>query len=96
MKDHTTSPLPRAWFNNINFTPTKMENQHNQNDNGLVIEVNNAKKYVILPDGRMARLLKPVKVKKYEYYSYLNDQGKAVRINKENSRNINGEVVTSK
>jgi hypothetical protein len=95
MKDHTTSPLPRAWFNNINFTPTKMENQ-NQNDNGLVIEVNNAKKYVILPDGRMARLLKPVKVKKYEYYSYLNDQGKAVRINKENSRHINDEVVTSK
>jgi hypothetical protein len=94
MKDQTTSPLPRAWFNSINFTPTKMENQHNQND--LVIEVNNAKKYVILPDGRMARLLKPVKVKKYEYYSYLNDQGKAVRINKENSRHINDEVVTSK
>lgn len=75
-----------------------MENQTNTQteNNGLVIEVNNAKKYVVLPDGRMARLLKPVKVKKYEYYSYLNDQGKAVRINKENSRNINDEVVKTK
>ena len=30
----------------------------------------NATKYVILPDGRMARLLKPVKVSKYNYYTY--------------------------
>jgi|LauGreDrversion4_2_1035121.scaffolds.fasta_scaffold03055_10 hypothetical protein len=90
MKDNTTSPLPKAWFRDINFTPTKMENQTNtQTETASVIEVNNAKKYVVLPDGRMARLLKPVKVKKYEYYSYLNDQGKAVRINKENSRRIN-------
>lgn len=75
-----------------------MENQTNTQteNNNLVIEVNNAKKYVVLPDGRMARLLKPVKVKKYEYYSYLNDQGKAVRVNKENSRNINDEVVKTK
>jgi hypothetical protein len=61
-----------------------------------VIEVVNAKKYVILPDGRMARLLKPVKVKHYLYYSYINDQGKAVRINANDSRKINDEVVKSK
>lgn len=74
-----------------------MENQtQTQNNNASVIEVNNAKKYVVLPDGRMARLLKPVKVKKYEYYSYLNDQGKAVRINTANSRSINDEVVKTK
>jgi hypothetical protein len=73
-----------------------METQTNtQTNNDLVIEVTNAKKYVILPDGRMARLLKPVKVKKYEYYSYINDQNKPVRINCLNSRNIN-EVVTKK
>lgn len=73
-----------------------METQTNtQTNNDLVIEVTNAKKYVVLPDGRMARLLKPVKVKKYEYYSYINDQGKPVRINCSNSRNIN-EVVTKK
>jgi ABC-type uncharacterized transport system substrate-binding protein len=71
-----------------------METQTNTQTNDLVIEVTNAKKYVILPDGRMARLLKPVKVKKYEYYSYINDQGKAVRINKENSRNINVVLET--
>lgn len=98
MKDYTNTPLPRAWFKGITFLPTKMENQTNtQTETTSVIEVTNAKKYVVLPDGRMARLLKPVKVKKYEYYSYLNDQGKAVRINKENSRNINEqEVVKSK
>lgn len=73
-----------------------MDNQtQTQTDNASVIEVNNAKKYIVLPDGRMARLLKPVKVKKYSYYSYLNDQGKAVRINTANSRNIN-VVVESK
>jgi ABC-type uncharacterized transport system substrate-binding protein len=71
-----------------------MDTQTNTQTNDLVIEVTNAKKYVILPDGRMARLLKPVKVKKYEYYSYINDQGKAVRINKENSRNINVVLET--
>ena len=43
----------------------------------------------------MARLLKPVKVKQYLYYSFINDQGKAVRINASNSRSIN-EVVKSK
>jgi hypothetical protein len=70
-----------------------MDNQtQTQTDNASIIEVNNAKKYIVLPDGRMARLLKPVKVKKYSYYSYLNDQGKAVRINTANSRNINGET----
>ena len=61
-----------------------------------VIEVVNAKKYVILPDGRMARLLKPVKVKHYHYFCYINDQGKAVRINANDSRKINDEVVKSK
>jgi len=72
------------------------QTQTQTNDAASVIEVNNAKKYVVLPDGRMARLLKPVKVKKYQYYSYLNDQGKAVRVNTSNSRNINDEVVKSK
>lgn len=67
-----------------------------QNTNASVIEVNNAKKYVVLPDGRMARLLKPVKVKKYQYYSYLNDQGKAVRVNIANSRSINDVVEENK
>ena len=72
------------------------QTQTQTNDSASVIEVNNAKKYVVLPDGRMARLLKPVKVKKYQYYSYLNDQGKAVRVNTSNSRNINDEVVKTK
>lgn len=67
-----------------------MENPTQTND---IIEVRNAKKYIVLPDGRMARLLKPVKVKKYEYYSYINDQKKAVRVNVTNSRNINDDVV---
>jgi hypothetical protein len=71
-----------------------MENQ--TQTTASVIEVINAKKYVILPDGRMARLLKPVKVKHYLYYSYINDQGKAVRINANDSRKINDEVVKSK
>ncbi len=84
-----TAQLPRHWFKDISPN-TKMENQTNtQTETASVIEVNNAKKYVVLPDGRMARLLKPVKVKKYSYYSYLNDQGKAVRVNTANSRNIN-------
>lgn len=69
-----------------------MENQTNTNDS-IVIEVKNAKKYVILPDGRMARLLKPVKVKQYQYYSYINDQRKAVRVNITNTRRINDEMV---
>lgn len=73
-----------------------MENQTNQNDNATVIGVANAKKYVVLPDGRMARLLKPVKVKNYFYYSYINDDKKAVRINIKDSRNINDEVVKTK
>ena len=72
-----------------------MENQNTQTNNDIIIEVVNAKKYIILPDGRMARLLKPVKVKQYLYYSFINDQGKAVRINANNSRSIN-EVVTKK
>ena len=72
-----------------------MENQTNTNE-ASVIEVNNAKKYIVLPDGRMARLLKPVKVKHYLYYSYINDQGKAVRINANDSRKINDEVVKCK
>lgn len=67
-----------------------MEHTTQNND---IIEVRNAKKYIVLPDGRMARLLKPVKVKKYEYYSYINDQKKAVRVNVTNSRNINEDVV---
>jgi len=73
-----------------------MENQTNQNDNATVIGVANAQKYVVLPDGRMARLLKPVKVKNYFYYSYINDDKKAVRINIKDSRNINNEVVKTK
>ena len=72
-----------------------MQNQTNTNDS-TIIEVKNAKKYVVLPDGRMARLLKPVKVKQYQYYSYINDQKKAVRVNLNNIRNINEEVVESK
>lgn len=71
-----------------------MENP-TQPNNDTVIEVVNAKKYIVLPDGRMARLLKPVKVKHYLYYSFINDQGKAVRINASNSRSIN-EVVKTK
>lgn len=69
--------------------------EHTQPNNDSVIEVATAKKYIVLPDGRMARLLKPVKVKQYLYYSFINDQGKAVRINASNSRSIN-EVVKSK
>ena len=53
------------------------------------IEVKNAKKYIVLPDGRMARLLKPVKVKHYLYYSFINDEGKPVRININNINEIN-------
>lgn len=41
----------------------------------------NATKYVILPDGRMARLLKPVRVSKYNYYTYRQDDGKVKRVN---------------
>jgi ABC-type uncharacterized transport system substrate-binding protein len=85
-----TGKLPRHWFKDISPN-TKMDT----NTNNQIIEVSNAKKYIVLPDGRMARLLKPVKVKKYEYYSFINDQGKAVRINASNSRNINA-VVESK
>lgn len=70
-----------------------MDNTNTPTD--IVIEVVNAKKYIVLPDGRMARLLKPVKVKQYLYYSFINDQGKAVRINASNSRSIN-EVVKTK
>jgi hypothetical protein len=44
-------------------------------------EVINARKYVILPDGRMARLLKPVKVSKYQYYTFRQDDGKVKRVN---------------
>lgn len=69
--------------------------EHTQTNNDSVIEVATAKKYIVLPDGRMARLLKPVKVKQYLYYSFINDQGKAVRINASNSRSIN-EVVKTK
>lgn len=69
--------------------------EHTNTNNDSVIEVVNAKKYIVLPDGRMARLLKPVKVKQYLYYSFINDQGKAVRINASNSRSIN-EVVSKK
>lgn len=69
--------------------------EHTNTPTDIVIEVVNAKKYIVLPDGRMARLLKPVKVKQYLYYSFINDQGKAVRINASNSRSIN-EVVSKK
>lgn len=68
-----------------------MDTNTNTNDS-IVIEVKNAKKYVILPDGRMARLLKPVKVKQYQYYSYINDQRKAVRVNITNTRRINEDM----
>jgi hypothetical protein len=50
-----------------------MNNEHSQ--------VINAQKYVILSDGRMARLLKPVKVSKYNYYTYRQDDGKVKRVN---------------
>jgi hypothetical protein len=69
--------------------------EHTNTNSDTVIDVVNAKKYIVLPDGRMARLLKPVKVKQYLYYSFINDQGKAVRINASNSRSIN-EVVSKK
>jgi len=71
-----------------------METQNNEVTS--IIEVNNAKKYIVLPDGRMARLLKPVKVKHYLYYSFINDQGKAVRINANNSRSVNEELESKK
>lgn len=72
-----------------------MENTTTNNATSELIGVNNATKYVVLPDGRMARLLKPVKVKHYLYYSFINDQGKAVRINANNARTVN-EIVVSK
>jgi len=53
------------------------------------IEVKNAKKYIVLTDGRMARLLKPVKIKNYQYYTFINDNGKSVRINIDNINKIN-------
>lgn len=70
-----------------NNLPTNMETQNNIPH----IEVNNAPKYVVLSDGRMARLLKPVKVKTYLYYSYINKDGKSVRINVKDSLNINNQ-----
>lgn len=73
-----------------------MENPTTNNATSELIGVNNATKYVVLPDGRMARLLKPVKVKHYLYYSFINDQGKAVRINANNARTVNEIVVKSK
>lgn len=72
-----------------------MENPTTNNATSELIGVNNATKYVVLPDGRMARLLKPVKVKHYLYYSFINDQGKAVRINANNARSVN-EMVSKK
>lgn len=71
-----------------------METQNTET--ASIIEVNNARKYIVLPDGRMARLLKPVKVKHYLYYSFINDQGNAVRINASNSRKVNDEVASKK
>lgn len=71
-----------------------METQNNEV--ASIIEVNNAKKYIVLPDGRMARLLKPVKVKHYLYYSFINDEGKAVRINANNSRAVNEHPAKTK
>lgn len=51
-------------------------------------EVINASKYVLLPDGRMARLLKPVKVAKYNYYTYRTNDGKVKRVNTESVDSI--------
>jgi len=47
----------------------------------------NADNYVILADGRLAKLVKPVKVKKYEYYTYRTNDGKVLRVNKEDILN---------
>jgi hypothetical protein len=43
----------------------------------------NADKYVVLADGRLAKLVKPVKVKKYEYYTYRTNDGRVLRVNKD-------------
>lgn len=56
-----------------------MSNTHNTEQYAVI----NASKYVVLPDGRMARLLKPVKVAKYTYYTYRTDDGKVKRVNTE-------------
>jgi len=58
------------------------------NNNTEQYAVINASKYVLLPDGRMARLLKPVKVAKYNYYTYRTDDGKVKRINVESIEQI--------
>jgi hypothetical protein len=72
-----------------------MENPTNTTTDGI-IKVNNASKYVVLPDGRMARLLKPVKVKKYQYYSFITDDKKARRVNLDDIRNINNVLDETK
>lgn len=41
----------------------------------------NASKYVVLADGRLAKLVKPVRVKNYQYYTYRNDDQKICRVN---------------
>jgi hypothetical protein len=58
------------------------------NNNTEQYAVINASKYVLLPDGRMARLLKPVKVAKYNYYTYRTDDGKVKRVNVESIEQI--------
>lgn len=70
-------------------------NQENNETNSFT-GVNNAGKYIVLSDGRMARLLKPVKVKHYLYYTYKTNDKKTVRINANNIHNINNEIVESK
>lgn len=67
-----------------------METQNNEA--ASFSEVNNASKYIVLSDGRMARLLKPVKVKHYLYYTYKTNDKKTVRINANNIQNINQEA----
>jgi hypothetical protein len=58
------------------------------NNNTEQYAVINASKYVLLPDGRMARLLKPIKVSKYNYYTYRTDDGKVKRVNVESIEQI--------
>jgi hypothetical protein len=53
------------------------------NNNTEQYAVINADKYIVLPDGRMARLLKSIKVSKYNYYTYRTNDGKVKRVNVE-------------
>lgn len=41
----------------------------------------NANKFVVLADGRLAKLVKPVKVRGYEYFTYRTNDKTIVRVN---------------